>query len=161
MKNLLLSILFIGLLNSCYHEVRNKVSVPDRLLSEDSLVMVLTEIQIAEGALTYKRISHIKTTDEKERYYALIYQKYNLSPELVKQNINYYNSNADQMISIYDKVLEHLSKLEGDLTIQKKLEEKAKEDSLKSIDTTIYIRSSLLPAEKDSLEKELPWHINN
>ena len=157
MKRIFFSLIFIGMLSSCYHEVSNEVKVPGRLLSNDSIVIVLTEIQLAEGALTHKRFSHTATTDEKERYYAYIYRKFNLTPELLKENLDYYNSNPEQMIAIYDKVLENLSILQAELTLEMKRVEKAKEDSLLSIDTTVYVRKTIPEINKDSLDKIIPW----
>jgi hypothetical protein len=157
MKRIFFSLIFIVMLSSCYHEVSNEVNVPDRLLSNDSIVIVLTEIQLAEGALTHKRFSHAVTTDEKDRYYAYIYRKFNLPPESLKENLDYYNSKPDQMIAIYDKVLENLSKLQAKLALEMKRVEKAKEDSLILIDTTVYVRKTIPEINKDSLDKIILW----
>jgi len=142
---ILFSVFLLSTLASCYHEVKEKVALPERLLSEDSLIDVLTEVQLADGAVTYKRISHKKTGNEKEKYYAYIYKKYHLTPELLKQNLDYYNSNPDKMIAIYDKVLARLSQLESKINLEVKAEEKAKQDSLQAIDTTILIRKTVPP----------------
>ena len=157
MKRIFFSLIFIGLLSSCYHEVNSEVKVPDRLLSNDSIVIVLTEIQLIEGALTHKRFLHDLTKDKKEQYYAYIYRKFNLTPELLKENLDYYNSNPDQMIAIYDKVLENLSKLQAELTFEIKRVEKVKEDSILLSDTTIYVRKNIPVINKDSLERIIPW----
>jgi len=157
MKRIFFSLIFIGILSSCYHEVSREVKVLDRLLPNDSIVIVLTEIQLVEGALTNKRFSHAVTTDEKERYFAYIYRKFNLTPELLKENLDYYNSNPDQMIAIYDKVLENLSILQAKLTLEMKRVEKAKEDSILLIDTAAYVRKNIPVINKDSLDKSIPW----
>jgi len=142
---ILFPVFLLSVLTSCYHEVKEKVAIPERLLSEDSLIDVLTEVQLADGAVTYKRISHKKAENEKEKYYAYIYKKYHLTPELLKQNVDYYNSNPDKMIAIYDKVLARLSQLEAKINLEVKIEEKAKQDSLQAIDTTIFIRKTASP----------------
>jgi len=157
MSRAFFSFLIIGLLTSCYHEVENKVEIPKRLLTEDSLVIVLTEVQLAEGAITYTRISHKKVKNDKEKYYAYIYRKYNLTPELVKENIDYYNSDPERMIAIYDKVLARLSELQAVLSVELKKKEKAKEDSINSIDTTIYIRKVVIPYRNSTLNQKFTW----
>ena len=159
MKQLLVSLLFIVLLGSCYHEVKQEPVKPERLLSEDSMVIVLTEIQLADGALTLMNYNHITKTDEKKRYYAYIYKKFNLTPELLKQNIEYYNTDPAKMIAIYDKVLEKLSFLQGELTIELKKEEKARQDSINSVDTTVYVRSSMSGYRTDTIISP-PWQTN-
>ncbi len=155
--NIALTVLLLSFLTSCYHEVKDTVSKPDRLLSEDSLVEVLTEVQLADGAITYKRISHKKAGNDKEKYYAYIYQKYHLTPLLLKQNVDYYNTDPDKMIAIYDKVLAKLSQLEANINMEIKKEAKAKEDSLQAIDTTIYVRKSMPPYFQDSTSKGFIW----
>jgi len=157
MNRYVLYCIIIGLLTSCYHEVENKVETPKRLLSEDSLVKVLTEVQLAEGAITYTRISHKKVKDDKEKYYAYIYRKFNLTPELLKENVNYYNSDPERMVAIYDKVLARLSELQAVLSVELKKKEKAKEDSINSIDTTIYIRKVVIPYRNSTSNQKFTW----
>jgi len=159
MKKLFLPFLLIGILTSCYHEVKDVVKMPSRLLPEDSLVLVLTEVQIADGALTYQRISHKKVKGSKEKYYAYIYKKFNLTPELLEENVKYYNADPDKMAAIYDRVLENLSKLEGELNLEKNEIEKKKQDSIKAIDTTIYVRSRIVKKEKHSHKLPIPGPV--
>ncbi len=142
---ILFPVFLLSVLTSCYHEVKEKVAIPEKLLSEDSLIAVLTEVQLANGAITYKRISHKKAENEKEKYYAYIYTKYHLTPKQLKQNIDYYNTNPDKMIAIYDKVLARLSQLEAKINLEIKAKEKAKTDSLQAIDTTILVRKTVPP----------------
>ncbi len=157
MKKLFLSFLVIGLLSSCYHEVKKQVKKPLRLLPEDSLVMVLTEVQITDGALTHQRISHKKIKGSKEKYYAYIYKKFDLTPELLEENVKYYNSDPDKMAAIYDRVLANLSKLEGKLTLMKNEIEKKRMDSINAIDTTVYVRSHVAVKKEHSEKESLPW----
>ena len=133
------------------------MSVPDRLLSEDSLVEVLTEVQLADGATTYKRISRKKAGNDKEKYYAYIYQKYHLTPKLLKQNIDYYNADPEKMIALYDKVLAKLSQLEANINLEIKKEAKAKHDSLQAIDTTIFVRKTMSPFFQDTALNMFTW----
>ena len=131
--------------------------MPDRLLPEDSLIEILTEVQLADGAITYKRISHKKTGNDKEKYYAYIYQKYHLTPKLLKQNIDYYNTEPEKMIAIYDKVLARLSQLEAKINLEIKKETKAKQDSLQTIDTTIFVRKTMVPFFQETALKMFTW----
>ena len=153
----LFSIFLLSIVTSCYHEVKEKVMVPERLLSEDSLIEILTEVQLADGAITYKRISHKKTGNDKEKYYAYIYKKYNLTPELLKENIDYYNTDPDKMITIYDEVLAKLSQLEAKINLEINEQEKAKQDSLQAIDTTIFIRKTAKPYFQNKNPKIFTW----
>ncbi len=157
---ILLSLFLLATITACYHEVSEKVVAPKRLLPEDSLVRVLTEIQLADGAITYKRISHKKVGDEKEKYYAVIYKKYNLTPELLKDNINYYNNDPDKMVEIYDKVLARLSQLEAkiNLEVKEKEREKARQDSIRAaLDTNIFVLKKMGDSVKTDKTKMFIW----
>jgi len=155
--NILFSVFLLFILTSCYHEVEEKVSVPERLLSKDSLVAIITEVQLADGAVTYKRISHKNGINDKEKYYAFIYKKYQITPKLLKENIDYYNIDPEKMIAIYDEVLARLSQLEAKINLELKEQEKVKQDSLNFIDTTVFVRNTLEPYFDSTLSKPFIW----
>ncbi len=151
---IMLSAFLLSILTSCYHEVKEKAALPKRLIPEDSLILILTEIQLADGAVTYKRISHKKVKNEKEKYYAFIYKKYHLTPEILKDNVTYYNSSPEKMVFIYDRVLARLSQLEAEINLEVKEKEKARQDSINALDKTIYVKKALMPYyQKDKPEK--------
>ena len=73
-----------------------------------------------------------KTGNEKEKNYAYIYKKYHLTPELLKQNLDYYNSNPDKMIAIYAKMARGMM---SNFIIKNKL---SNPDEIKLFDTEGY-----------------------
>ncbi len=156
MKRLLFPLLLFGLFSSCYHEVKIEPEKPGRLLLEDSMVIVLTETQLADGALTLLKYNHAQKSKEKERYYAYIYKKFNLTPEILKKNIEYYNADPEKMIAIYDRVLEKLSVMQAEYSLKLKKLEKEKQDSINSIDTTFFVKKSLPPFPINQDNKP-PW----
>ena len=157
MRKLLIFILVLVVVSSgCYHEVKPEIKVPERLLPEDTFVMVLADIQIAEGAIEYRRENHIYKNDDMKRFYAYVYEKYHLTPELLKENMDYYNTDPDRMVEIYDKVLAKLMETQAEMELKKKAKEERIRDSLAQIDTTIYVRRVIKPKPASDLKKIWP-----
>ncbi len=157
MKGFVFPLILLILLQSCYHENIPERKKPDRFLTEDSLVLVLADIQLAESAIEYRRENNIYKTNDPKRFYAYIYKKYNLTPETLKENLDYYNSDPDKMVGIYDKVMAVLTKQQVDIEIQKKLMEQHIKDSLAKIDTTHYVYKNLKPVLKEMTDVKKVW----
>ena len=113
------SIFFILLLPfffSCYHENQSEVSVPEQLLSENEMVAIITDVQLVEGALVYRRSRRIEQQGFRETTYRQIFSTYGITAKIFNENINYYNNDPEKMELIYDQVLAKLSRMEGELT---------------------------------------------
>jgi len=92
------------------------------------MVSLMTDTQIAEGALTYSRVKHRTVQELKEPYYNQIFLHYNISPQDFIDNLNYYNSKPEVMEGIVDKVLENLNQMQASVEIE--IKEKIVADSL-------------------------------
>jgi len=109
-------ILLLPVFFSCYHENQPELTVPEQLLSEDEMVLIITDIQLAEGALTYRRTRRVEQQGFRESAYKKIFSNYGITAKILNENVNYYNSNPERMELIYEKVLANLSRMEGELT---------------------------------------------
>ena len=124
-KNIILIIIILGL-NSCYNENKPVVETPDFVMSEEMVIDILTDIQLAEGIITNSRLG--KTTvkrDFKDSVYQVIFDHYEITAEQLTKNLDYYNSDVEKMEKMYEKVLENLSVHETEIRITDK-----KQDSL-------------------------------
>ncbi len=92
----------------------------------------MTDVQIVEGALTYKRTKTKNIKNYKEPYYNQIFIEYNITANDLKQNLNYYNSDPELMEKIIDQVLENLNQTQGQL--EKKIAEEKIADSIRMIE---------------------------
>jgi len=115
------------------------VKKPERLLPEDTFVMVMAEVELTEGALEYRREFRADGNDYEKRFYNYIYKKYNLTPVTLKENIDYYNSEPKKMMHLYDKILARLTEVQTEQELIRKKIAKRKRDSLSKLDTTHYI----------------------
>lgn len=114
-----LFILLLPLLFSCYHENQVKVEVPEHLLSESDMVSIITDIQLTEGALTYRRTRRIEQQGFRKSAYKQIFSTYGISAKILNENFNYYNNDPEKMELIYEQVLAKLSRMEGELKKEK------------------------------------------
>ena len=116
------SLVLIALLfNSCYHDNKQEAVVPDKLLSEDELVKVMTDIQLAEGIITYQRFQRANIKKEyKDTVYMVVLSNYGLTVNDLNDNLDYYNSNPENMELLYEKVLSNLSKLQSEVELAAK-----------------------------------------
>ncbi|PKP31717.1 MAG: hypothetical protein CVT99_08155 [Bacteroidetes bacterium HGW-Bacteroidetes-16] len=138
MRKFLIPILLLMLeLTSCYKNNKEQSPLPHKLLSEQQMIEILTEIQLAEGRTVLQRevnkdvgYSGSKTTLE-------IYNTYEITPAQLVENMNYYQDRTEVMIKIYDGVLANLSQLQAEVKVRKEQELKAdkiKKDSLQVFD---------------------------
>lgn len=121
MQKIFSLVLISLLLSSCYHENKQEVVVPDNLLSEDELVLIMTDLQLAEGVITYSRLQKLsRNNDFKDSIYNLVFKNYEISLEELADNFNYYNSDPQNMELLYEKVLSNLSKLQSEVELAAK-----------------------------------------
>jgi hypothetical protein len=123
--------------------------------------MVLTHIQLADGAVEYQREHHHYKPNDNDRYYSYIYQKFHLTPKELKDNLDYYNSDPVKMEQLYDKALALLTEIQGNLEVQQKIREQKIKDSLAKLDTNHYVRIKInFKPKKEPTLKEIwptPW----
>ncbi len=108
-------ILLLPLLFSCYHENQIEVEVPEHLLSESDMVSIITDVQLTEGALTYRRTLRIEQQGFRKSAYEQIFSTYGITAKILNDNFNYYNNDPEKMELIYEQVLAKLSRMEGEL----------------------------------------------
>jgi hypothetical protein len=121
-------VLFFG---SCYNENNVQEAKPDNFLTEQQMAGLMTDVQIAEGALAYSRVKHRTVKKLKEPYYNQIFLRHNISPQDFIDNLNYYNSMPEVMERIIDEVLENLNQIQAQVEIEIKAQAVA--DSLAKI----------------------------
>lgn len=123
-QNRFLIIILLPLLFSCYQENKVDVKKPDPLLTREKMVEILTDIQMAEGIISYGRTARKNyNNDYKDSLYQRLFDHYHISSTTLKENIAYYNIDPSVMEDIYEDVLENLSKTQSEIlmdTIKKK-----------------------------------------
>jgi len=121
MKKIFSFLLLLFLFISCYQEHKEDVRVPDKLMTEEELVNTLTDLQLAEGVLTYQRLQKVGGDKEfKDSIYQVVFEHYGITLEELTENLDYYNSDPQNMELLYDKILTKLSKIQSEVELAAK-----------------------------------------
>lgn len=134
-KNLILFLIVLGL-SSCYTENKPTIKAPDFLMSEELVVDILTDLQLAEGIITYSRLGKTSIKrDFKDSIYQVIFNHYEITAEQLNENLDYYNNDLEQMEKMYEQVLINLSKYESEIMLEEK-----KQDTVAIKEDTVSIK---------------------
>lgn len=112
MKKLVLVIISLLFLASCSSEKKKQAS--EVLLSEEQMVDVMTDVQIMEGIVSYKRNSNQKTAYLKTIGYDTLFSHYGITDSIFEENLRYYNDVDPQtLIRIMDSVEVRLGRMKN------------------------------------------------
>ena len=85
-------------------EEKTEVTPPSVLLSEQQMTEVMTDVQILENAINYRRGKNIKVNNLKSRGFDAVFSHYGITDSIFLENLDYYNSNPEKMKTIMDSV---------------------------------------------------------
>jgi hypothetical protein len=112
MKRLLFLLFVICLFFSCSSE--KKRQAPTVLLSETEMVAVITDVQIMEAAIGYKKSINQPTEYLKTIGYDTVFAHYGITDSIFKANlVYYYDVEPQTLIRIYDSVEAHLARMKN------------------------------------------------
>ncbi|MFN4233689.1 MAG: DUF4296 domain-containing protein [Bacteroidia bacterium] len=116
--------IFILLTTSCSLE-QKEISVPDYVISKDSMVLILTDVHIQESMINQysQEGRHMKMNPVKQ--YQLIFDKFNITKERYDTSYQFYLDNPALLNKIYENVVIELTKKQAEI------------EQDKSIDTTV------------------------
>lgn len=83
---------------------KTEATAPSVLLSEQEMVDVITDVQIIEQAINYRRGKNIKTKNLKTKGFDAVFSHYGITDSIFYENLDYYNSNPETMKVIMDSV---------------------------------------------------------
>ena len=110
MKKLLFLLFVICLFFSCSSE--KKKQAPTVLLSENQMVDVITDVQIMESAIAYKKNINQPTEYMKTIGYDTLFSHYGITDSIFKANmVYYYDVEPLTLVRIYDSVEARLARM--------------------------------------------------
>ena len=129
----LIPYLFVALLiTSCYTENKPSIEVPENLMTEEMIILVLTDLQIAEGVIAHNRLGKAVTDREfKDSIYQVVFDHYEITVDDLNENLDFYNTDIERMEKIYDEVLVNLSKYETEIRLEGKANDSIPENDEK------------------------------
>lgn len=106
-------------MSSCYNTHNdNDNSKPDNLIEQDKLVLILTDVEIAESALRQNQNVGHEIGETKEAYYNAIFKKHEVSKEQFDSSMVYYRKNFEVMDEIYEEVITQLSLMQSEAQLE-------------------------------------------
>ena len=120
MKRFSLIILLFVLVTACGGH-KDKGFIPDRLLTEQEMIDLMTDVQIIEGDITYQKTRERELSDSikiepkdyvklSEEYYDQLFEHYGITDSIFRQNIRYYTEQPALLEKIMDSVVQRLTK---------------------------------------------------
>lgn len=108
--------ILILLLSSCYniHDGK-KIPKPDDLIDRDKLVLVITDMEIAESTIREKLNLGQEIDGLQEEYYYAIFEKHDITKEQLDNSMAYYKQDLDELNDIYEEVITRLSVMESEV----------------------------------------------
>ncbi len=104
------SLLFLG---ACKSGPTRFAKRPGSVMGKEKMVKVLTDIEIAEGAVSVKKFPKDSAKSYARVYYKKVLEEHDISIPYFKKSMRYYVSNPDVMIEIQEKVIQRLTTKEG------------------------------------------------
>lgn len=112
MKKLLFLVFVICFFFACSSE--KKKAAPAVYLIEPQMVDVLTDVQIMEGIISYKKNANQKTEYLRTIGYDTLFAHHGITDSIFKENMTYYNEVEPQaLIRIMDSVEARLLKMKN------------------------------------------------
>jgi len=103
----------------------NKNPVPKDLIPEDSLIRIIVDMHLADAILIEPSVQQKQMVINKSKFYNAVLKKHDISKDEFQKNLNYYSDNLEKFDSIYDKVIEELTVIQGNLITTDSLKTKS------------------------------------
>jgi hypothetical protein len=117
-------IIFILLFSSCSLE-QKEISIPDYVITQDSMAHILADVHIQEAMMNQysQEGRHMKMNPVKQ--YQLIFDKYNISKERYDSSYQFYLDNPSLLNKIYENVVIELTKKQAEIEQDKSIDTSA------------------------------------
>ena len=120
MKNFVIVILFFVLATACGR--KDNGFVPERLLSQTEMIDILTDVQLIEADLNYRRTQERDTDTVSidyrsltQSYYSQLFGHYGITDSIFSQNMRYYTEHPAELEKVMDSVTQRLLKVQNEL----------------------------------------------
>jgi hypothetical protein len=119
---LILPVFIFSLLSvSCSNS--NKIKIPKDVICQDTMVDILTDIHVVKAS--QQMGIAIDTADtNKEAMFESIWKKHRITQKEYEKSMDFYTHNSGVLDSMYEKVLNNLSKEKAELLAKRHLNKK-------------------------------------
>lgn len=115
-----LAILYAILILSAYSCQENKTDRETRIISKDTMIYLMADLEIVESAIKLKQAQLQRDSLEKLSNMAFdsLYAFYKISPTHFKSNLEYYQKNMIQYQEMLDEMIIIISKKKDSISLE-------------------------------------------
>ena len=88
---------------------------PEGIISRDSMVMIMTDCFIAEGASKQIQVQHKNVLLHANVFFTKVFEKYDITYQEYKKSLEYYHQYPRAVDALYDDVLQQLSEKQAEV----------------------------------------------
>lgn len=89
---------------------KNRVSVPDPLLTESQMIDLMTDTYLIEAVLNQKKSAGVDVTQLQQAYYDQLFEHYGITDSIFEANMDYYSHDLETLERIMDSVTTRFTK---------------------------------------------------
>ena len=89
--------------------------MPERLLTQEEMIDIMTDVQIIEADINYQKTKEREAEEAPkdykgltQSYYDQLFEHYGITDSIFSQNMRYYTEHPDQLEKIMDSVTQRL-----------------------------------------------------
>lgn len=102
------------ILAGCYQDAPESSFDMNLVLSQDSMVVLMTDLQLVDGAVNVKSRGNQLMEEYSSAYTRQVLEKHNLSHEVFSESMRYYSYHVEKMDEIYEQVIIRLGTIESE-----------------------------------------------
>ena len=107
MKRLFFVVLLFVLASSCGN--KDQAVVPSHLLTEQEMIAVVTDLQILEADMNYRKSNGNVIDGMAKEYYRQLFEHYGITDSIFNENMRYYTHDPATIERIMDSVTARLT----------------------------------------------------
>lgn len=108
----LIVMVFLLSLGSCSEK---EIQIPAEVISQDSMVMILVDIQLTESLLTHNYNHKDSLKKYKIVYFEALFSKYNVAESEFNKSYRFYQEHIELLEKIHDDIIVELSKRQTEI----------------------------------------------
>jgi hypothetical protein len=90
---------------------------PKVLISQNTLAQVLTDVHLVEAAMNMRRNNGQEFENQKNAIFDSVFVHYSITPQILEDNLLYYNQQPQIMEKVYQDVIDSLTSLQKNLRL--------------------------------------------
>ena len=84
--------------------------MPSRLLTEQEMIAIMTDVQILEADMNYRKSNGKMIGEMPKEYYRQLFEHYGITDSIYAENMRYYTYDIASITRIMDSVTQRLTK---------------------------------------------------